>query len=72
MHDYVPDFIIRLKTPATHLIVETKGFDDLAEVKTAAAQRWVAAVNADGRAGTWQYAIARKVEHVRQVLDGFR
>jgi hypothetical protein len=37
-HDYVPDFIIRLKTaPVIHLILETKGFDDVAE----AAGRWV-------------------------------
>jgi type III restriction enzyme len=73
VHDYVPDFIIRLKmNPAICLIFETKGFDDLAEVKTAAAQRWVAAVNADGRAGRWQYAFARKVEQVRETLDGFR
>ena len=71
-HDYVPDFIVRLTTdPATNLIIETKGFDDLAEVKTAAAQRWVAAVNADGRMGTWHYSIARKVEDVRRALDGF-
>ncbi|MGB2713040.1 MAG: hypothetical protein WBC51_02600 [Vicinamibacterales bacterium] len=69
-HDYVPDFIVRLKTePPTHLIVETKGFDDLAEVKAGAAQRWVAAVNADGRMGTWRYEIARKVEQVRKLLD---
>ena len=72
-HDYVPDFIVRLKAdPHTHLIVETKGFDDLAEVKTAAAQRWVAAVNADGRMGSWHYSIARKVDEVRRTLDGFR
>jgi type III restriction enzyme len=72
-HDYVPDFVIRLETiPATHLILETKGFDDLAEVKAAAAERWVAAVNADGTFGTWRYALARKVERVRQVLDGLR
>jgi type III restriction enzyme len=72
-HDYIPDFIVRLKSdPHTHLIVETKGFDDLAEVKTAAAQRWVAAVNADGRMGTWHYSIARKVEDVRRALDGYR
>ena len=46
-HDYVPDFIIRLKTtPTINLVLETKGFDDLAEVKAAAAQRWVSAVNA--------------------------
>jgi hypothetical protein len=30
-HDHVPDFIVRLaNTPATWLILETKGFDDLA------------------------------------------
>jgi type III restriction enzyme len=62
---------VRLKTePPTHLIVETKGFDELAEVKSAAAQRWVAAVNADGRMGTWRYEIARKIEQVRRALDG--
>jgi hypothetical protein len=50
--DYVPDSIVRLKTePPTHLILETKGFDDLADVKSAAAQRCVAALNADGRMG---------------------
>jgi len=69
-HDYVPDFIVRLKTgPPVHLIVETKGFDELADVKAGAAQRWVAAVNADGRMGTWRYEIARRVEQVRTLLD---
>ena len=47
MHDYMPDFIIRLKTePPVHLILETKGYDPLEEVKKAAAERWVDAVNA--------------------------
>lgn len=69
-HDYVPDFLIRLKTdPPTHLILETKGFDDLADVKAAAAERWVAAVNADGQYGRWRYAMVRKVEQVREILD---
>jgi hypothetical protein len=35
--------------PTTYLVLETKGFDDLADVKAAAAERWVAAVNADGQ-----------------------
>ena len=70
-HDYIPDFIVRLNTePVTHLIIETKGFDDLADVKAAAAERWVAAVNADGQHGTWRYAMARKVSVVRDILDG--
>lgn len=69
-HDYVPDFIVRLAgEPAVHLIVETKGFDELAEVKASAAERWVAAVNADGRHGEWRYAMARKVSAVRDILD---
>lgn len=69
MHDYVPDFIIRLKTtPETHLILETKGFDPLADVKTDAAERWVAAVNADGTYGKWLYAICRKPEDVPKAI----
>ena len=64
-HDYVPDFIVRLRTePARHLILETKGFDPLEEVKAAAAQRWVAAVNAEGSYGPWAYAIAKRVADV--------
>jgi type III restriction enzyme len=69
MHDYVPDFIVRLKgNPITHLILETKGYDPLEEVKRAAAERWVAAVNADGRYGIWQYAVAKKVADIPILL----
>jgi type III restriction enzyme len=67
-HDYVPDFIVRLKT-SEHLILETKGFDELAEVKANAAERWVAAVNADGHFGTWRYVIARTIPDVAAALD---
>jgi len=70
VHDYQPDFIVRLKgTPIAHLILETKGFDELAEVKAGAAERWVAAVNADGQFGRWRYAQARSVAKVRAILD---
>jgi type III restriction enzyme len=69
MHDYMPDFLIRLSTePPRHLILETKGFDPLEEVKRAAAERWVSAVNADGTYGHWQYAIAKKVADVGDIL----
>ncbi len=65
-HDYLPDFIVRLKgTPALYGVIETKGFDDLAEVKAAAAQRWVDAVNADAQFDRWRYAVARSVSDVR-------
>jgi type III restriction enzyme len=57
-HDYLPDFIIRLKTePPIHLILELKGYDDLKDVKAQAAQRWLEAVNAEGSYGRWQYVM---------------
>jgi type III restriction enzyme len=70
-HDYIPDFLIRLKheTPR-YLILETKGYDPLEEVKGAAAERWVAAVNADGRFGVWSYAIAKRPGEVVLKIDG--
>jgi type III restriction enzyme len=69
-HDYVPDFIVRLKSDSRiHVILETKGFDDLADVKAAAAERWCAAVNADGQFGLWKYAMARRLEQVRAALN---
>jgi type III restriction enzyme len=69
-HDYVPDYIIRLKSdPVVHLILETKGHDDLAEIKAQAAERWVNAVNADGRFGLWRYAMAREPKDVQRILD---
>lgn len=71
-HDYVPDFIIRLKVEKDllyQLILETKGFDPLEDVKSSAAERWIKAVNVDGTFGLWQYAIARKPEEVIARLD---
>jgi type III restriction enzyme len=70
MHDYMPDFIVRLKaTPPVHLILETKGFDPLEEVKRHAAERWVAAVNADGSYGSWKYALAKRPTEISQLID---
>lgn len=72
MHDYVPDFIIRLATdPEMHLILETKGWDPLEAVKKEAAERWVAAVNADGTFGTWDYKMAKKPADIDPILNAF-
>jgi type III restriction enzyme len=69
MHDYVPDFIVRLKSDTPqHLILETKGYDPLEEVKVGAGERWVAAVNADGTFGKWKYAIAKKVSDIHEII----
>ena len=71
-HDYIPDFVLRLASTsgARHLILETKGYDPLDEVKEAAAQRWCAAVNADGRYGHWSFAMARKMADIPFIIDG--
>ncbi|HVL67060.1 MAG TPA: hypothetical protein VM364_07335 [Vicinamibacterales bacterium] len=69
-HEFQPDFIVRLTDkPDFHLILETKGYDPLRDVKQAAAERWVAAVNADAKYGRWAFALASSVEQVRLILD---
>jgi len=71
MHDYMPDFIVRLKTdPAIHVILETKGYDPLADVKKGAAERWVAAVNAEASYGQWRYTMLRKTTDVPDTITG--
>lgn len=68
-HDYIPDFIVRLKSePPLHLIIEVKGYDERADIKAQAAQKWVDAVSADGAYGRWAYALARKPSEVKQLL----
>jgi type III restriction enzyme len=68
-HDYVPDFIVRLRTePPLHLILEVKGYDELKEVKAQAAQRWVEAVNAEGSYGRWCYGLAGKPTEVGAII----
>lgn len=55
--------------PDTTIILETKGFDLLADVKASAAARWVDAVNADGIHGRWRYELARNVSSVGEKLS---
>ncbi len=69
-HEYLPDFIVKLAAaPNSYLILETKGFDELAEVKAQAADRWVKAVNADGSFGSWRYEMTRKIEDVSRAIQ---
>jgi type III restriction enzyme len=71
-HDYVPDFIVRLKgRKPIHVIVEIKGFDPLKEIKQQAAERWVAAVNAEGSFGAWRYGVAQHPSEVKTLLARF-
>lgn len=69
-HEYLPDFIIRFAhDPQRYLILETKGFDELEDVKRAAADRWIRAVNAEGGFGVWDYKVAKKVSEVPQLIS---
>ena len=69
-HDYVPDFIVRLKTePPVYLILEVKGYDELKEVKAQAARRWVEAVNAEGSYGRWAYAVVMRPTDAAQAIN---
>ena len=72
-HEYIPDFLVRLRnTPSYTVIMEVKGYPDpLQDVKAEAARRWVAAVNADGTFGRWDYAIVRDPTHVADELNAF-
>ena len=55
-HEFIPDFVIRFKDLKDfHLILETKGFDKLKDIKEAAANRWCAAVNAHEEFGKWEF-----------------
>jgi type III restriction enzyme len=70
-HEYVPDFVVRLKSKdERYLLLETKGFDPLKDVKQAAAERWCAAVNAHGGFGTWRYRLVDKPEKVAATVTG--
>lgn len=71
-HEYYPDYLVRLsggERPFT-LILEVKGRPDSDEgIKAEAAQRWVAAVNAEGSFGRWGYAIVRDPKETFAVVD---
>jgi hypothetical protein len=63
-----PTFVIRLAGGGHFLILETKGYDPLAEVKRQAGSRWINAVNAEGRHGLWQFAMVRRVGEVHDAI----
>jgi type III restriction enzyme len=70
MHDYVPDFLVKVSSdPPTMLIIETKGFDPLADVKRQAAERWTSAVTAEGSYGVWRYVMVKNPAEIRKVID---
>lgn len=69
--EYLPDFLARLRRDGREvgtLILETKGFDPLAEGKVAGAKRWVDAVNAEGSHGRWAYRMVKSPTDVPEAV----
>ena len=68
-HEYIPDFIIQLSgAERRYLILETKGYDPLCEVKEQAAQRWVLAVNGTANFGHWSYALVTDISKTDEAV----
>jgi hypothetical protein len=51
------------------LVLEIRGYDELADIRAQVAERWVKAVNADGRNGTWRYAMVRDPKDVSGAIS---
>ena len=68
-HEYLPDFIVRMiGDEPRHLILETKGYDPLKEVKAQAAERWARAVNAEGSFGVWSYVLITDLNRIKNKI----
>ena len=69
LHDYYPDFLIRLKNNIT-LILEIKGKDDdQNKVKRKFLEEWVDVVNDDGKYGTWVWDVAFHPTEVKGIIE---
>lgn len=67
---YIPDFLVVLDN-GLQLIVEIKGqYDDNADVKAKAAERWVRALNHLGEYGRWSYVVVEDPQKLGSVIDG--
>ena len=69
LHDYWPDFLIRLKNGIT-LVLEIKGVDsDQNRTKRRYLGEWTNVVNKDGRYGTWAWDVAFHPAEVRGIIS---
>lgn len=74
-HAYRPDFLVRLKTPASEetltLVVEIKGFrgHDAMLKAEAAKNKWVPAANRLGNMGRWAFCELRSLHDFRPEFD---
>jgi len=69
LHDYWPDFLIRLNNNVT-LVLEIKGVDDNQnKEKRRYLAEWVDVINQDGSYGTWTWDVAFHPTDVRGMIE---
>ncbi len=69
IHDYWPDFLIKLKNNVT-LVLEIKGIDDEQNrTKRRYLKEWIDVVNEDGNYGTWTWDVAFNPSEVRGIIS---
>ena len=69
VHDYWPDFLIRLKNNIT-LVLEIKGIDDNQnKEKRRYLSEWIDVVNEDGNYGIWVWDVAFSPSEVRGIIE---
>lgn len=69
LHDYWPDFLVRLKNGIT-LVLEIKGMDsDQNKAKRNQLEEWTDVVNEDGRYGAWAWDVAFHPAEVRGIIS---
>lgn len=70
-HDYIPDFVVRMKN-RVQILLEIKGYEDFEvqreEQKRTGARRWVDAVNNLGDFGRWEFLVCRELPKLRGSL----
>lgn len=71
--EYRPDYIVRLRCKEgkeRKVIIEVKGFEtEIDRQKEAAAQRWVRAINHDGRFGEWAFVVCKDPKELPALLQ---
>ena len=69
VHDYWPDFLIKLNNNVT-LVLEIKGIDDNQnKEKRRYLKEWIDVVNEDGNYGTWTWDVAFHPSEVRGIIQ---
>ena len=68
MHDYYPDFLIRLKNNVM-LVLEIKGIDSARnKEKRKYLAEWTEVINENGAYGTWMWNVAFHPTDVRRII----